>query len=233
MRPVERGPLPLVNGVPKVVRDYGEFRDNLAESLGLYCSYCEAPIAAKLEVEHIAPKALHPADRNDWNNLLLVCGFCNPEKGVRDIDRATNTDFVWPDRDNTFRAFCYGEGGTVSPASLDRAHQDRALRTRDLVGLNGPHLLKPTDARKRRWTVRRQSWERIREAQNDLRENDTPAMRRQILTHAKTMGFWSMWMTVFSDDRAMLAALMSLIPGTALSCFDATHQPIQRPGGLL
>lgn len=233
MRPVDRGPYPLVGGAPKAVADYGELREDLIEALDLYCSYCEAPLTAKPEVEHIAPKSLHANARNAWDNLLLACGFCNPEKGRRDVDRDRNHDYLWPDRDNTFRAFRYGPGGLVSAAALAPELQRRALRTRDLVGLNGPHLLPPTDARRRRWTLRRQAWDRILEARDDLRACDTPEMRRQILTHAKSLGFWSMWMTIFDDDDRMRAALIALHRGTVTACFDADGRPVLRTGGSL
>mgnify|MGYP002381528284 CR=1 FL=1 len=234
MRPVERGAAPSVGGSLKVVRDYGELREDLLAALDAYCSYCEAPLTAKPEVEHISPKARHADARVDWNNLLLACGFCNPEKGSRDVDRSHDTDYVWPDRDNTFRAFVYGPGGTLKPTpTLPSELQKRAMRTRDLVGLNGPHLLLATDARKRRWNVRRQAWDRIQEARADLHACDTPEMRRQILAHAKTMGFWSMWMALFADDNTMCAALLDLLRGTSRACFDARGRPIPRPGGVL
>lgn len=104
---------------------------------------------------------MHPEARTAWDNLLLACGFCNPEKGTRDIDRSTDIDHLWPDRDNTFRAFVYGEGGVVNPAKLTDDLRNRAIRTRNLVGLNPPHLLSPTDARRRRWRLRRDAWDRI------------------------------------------------------------------------
>jgi hypothetical protein len=233
MRPLHRGAFPSVNGVPKVVKDYGDLREDLFEALDGCCSYCEAPLSAKPEVEHVAPKALHPEARTAWDNLLLACGFCNPEKGTRDIDRSTDIDHLWPDRDNTFCAFVYGEGGVVNPAKLTDDLRNRAIRTRNLVGLNPPHLLSPTDARRRRWRLRRDAWDRIKMAREDLRASDTPAMRRQILAHAKSLGFWSMWMTVFADDTAMRAALLGLYRSIAPGCFDATGNPLRRNGGVL
>lgn len=235
MRPVDRGQIPkAAGGGAKVVRDYGEYREDLVQCLGCYCSYCEAPVSAKIEVEHIAPKGSNPNLRVAWDNLLLACGFCNPEKG-RYIDRTKTHDHLWPDRDNTARAFKYGEGGTVHPAAgLGEETERRAFLTRGMIGLNGPHQLAPTDARKRRWNLRREAWDRIVDARGDLQDNDTPAMRRQIVAHARSLGFWSMWMAVFADDPAMRRELAGLIPGTANDCFDADARPcLARPGGVL
>lgn len=234
MRPLDRGPFPTVGGAPKPVRDYGDLREDLFEALGGCCSYCEAPLSAKPEVEHIAPKSLHPDARTAWGNLLLACGFCNQEKGVRNIDRTTDDGHIWPDRDNTFRAFRYTQGGVVEPdRSLPRDLQNRALRTRSLIGLNPPHQLRPTDARRRRWSLRSQVWDQIEAARENLRECDTPAMRREILNHARALGFWSMWMSVFADDLAMRVALLSLYRGTAPGCFDTAARPLPRQGGAL
>lgn len=231
MRPLDRGLWPTVNGVAKEVKDYGDLREDLYDALGGCCSYCELPLTAKPEVEHVAPKAHNPDARVAWGNLLLACGFCNPEKSDRDIDRSTETDYVWPDRDNTFRAFVYSVGGVVKPdPTLPRDLQLRALRTRDLVGLN-PRSSTP--ARVRRWNLRRAAWDRIVNAREDLRGCNTPEMRRQLVEHARSLGYWSMWMTVFADDPQMRAALLGLLRGTAGGCFDAAGRPVPRRGGVL
>jgi hypothetical protein len=41
MRPVERGPVPEVGGVPRTYVECGDARDDLFGRLGDYCSYCE------------------------------------------------------------------------------------------------------------------------------------------------------------------------------------------------
>jgi hypothetical protein len=39
-------------------------------------------------------------------------------------------------------------------------------------------------------------------------------MKDQIIDTVKAKGFWSVWMTVFSDDADMLDRLMVAFPGT-------------------
>jgi hypothetical protein len=129
MRPVRRRGSPRQN-------DFADYRDALPElvsRLGPYCSYCERRVATQLAVEHIEPKALHPARRGRWENFLLACVNCNSTKGDSDVVLA---DTLLPDRDNTFVAVRYAPDGTVAPAP--GATQPRASATLALVGLDKP-----------------------------------------------------------------------------------------------
>ena len=63
-----------------------------------------------LGVERIQPKKTRGCTQidsqreMDWNNFLLACPNCNSTKGNTDV---VLDDYLWPDRDNTFRALKY------------------------------------------------------------------------------------------------------------------------------
>lgn len=48
---------------------------------------------------------------------------------------------------------------------------------------------------------------------------------------AKGYGFFGSWFRIFRDEPEMISALLdtNLIPGTALSCFDAANQYVAIP----
>ena len=49
MRPINR------NRNLRLYTDYGQARNDLALSIGWYCSYCEMPTKNMIEVEHVIP----------------------------------------------------------------------------------------------------------------------------------------------------------------------------------
>src|SRR4051812_14307340 len=107
MRPVTRG------AAPKAYANYQDAIGDLEDRLDRYCSYCERRFQIGLAVEHVVAKSSDPSRRTDWENFLLACLNCNSAKGVKITN---NSDFVWPDRDNTLRAIEYLPGGLVKPA---------------------------------------------------------------------------------------------------------------------
>lgn len=137
---------------------------------------------------------------------------CNSTKGDTDVVLA---DYIWPDRDNTFMALTYSEGGLV--AATPGPDQDRALQLIKLVGLDKtPDTAEASD---RRWENRREAWDIAQGSLEDFTVNDTPAFRRQIIRSVKSGAYWSVWMTVFKDHPEMLRAMIAAIPGTADAYF--------------
>jgi hypothetical protein len=68
-------------------------RARVRDAAGDCCGYCLSPqrlVMAKLEVEHIIPRASGGGDEEF--NLWLSCSFCNRYKGsqTRGVDPATN-----------------------------------------------------------------------------------------------------------------------------------------------
>lgn len=230
MRPVTRG------DAPRTYRNYGDAIGDLENRLGIYCSYCERRLPVSLAVEHVSPKSLDPALELDWSNFLLGCTNCNSVKG----DTPTSHDgFLWPDRDNTLQAFKYSEGGFVELADgLSGATLLMAKALMDIVGLDR-HKARgwPRPAgRDKRWEQREATWKlattwklRIADFSDNGRQHALPLIRDL----AAGYGFFSVWMSVFSDDPAICAVLITAFPGTASDCFDSNAKPITRPAGRI
>ncbi len=232
MRPVVRGDCPQdKTGQELHFAAYSQARRELIARLGEYCSYCEMHLDASLAVEHVKPKK--PPGSNavleeralDWHNFLLACTNCNSVKGNQDLDLDA---CLWPDRDNTFLALRYAEGGSVG--SQPGPHQVLADRLIALVGLG--RMPDMADASDRRWLNRREAWDMAVRAKDRLRRCDSEEMRQQIVETAHANGFWSVWMTVFEDDADIRQRLLAAFPGTCCECFDAVDRsPVARAGG--
>lgn len=227
MRPVDRG------AAPAVYARYQEAAADLQARLGDFCSYCERQIETHLAVEHIRPKSLNAALENEWTNFLLGCANCNSSKG----DMAVNlVDFLWPDTDNTLRAFAYSRGGllAVDPA-ITQEVAAKAIATIALLGLDkypGNAGREPTSADKR-WLRRQEAWQKAQKCHAELQQHDTPEFRQIIVDLAITGGLFSIWWTVFNGDIDMRRRLREAFIGTANLCFNADENLIARGGGQL
>lgn len=224
MRPVIRGACPTEDdGTPRVFKSYPMARGSLITQLGECCSYCEVHLDTSLAVEHVQPKKPPGAVVNDlsrelsWENFLLACTNCNSIKSNEDV---VLDDYVWPDRDNTFLAINYQQGGIVKAApGVDEVRANRII---ELVGLDKvPSIAdQENEASDRRWNNRREAWDIALESKKNLALLNFPVMRAQIVLQIQ--GFWSIWMTVFKDDPDMIERILKCIPGTAEHCFDMT-----------
>ncbi|HVC93469.1 MAG TPA: HNH endonuclease [Pirellulales bacterium] len=233
MRPVLRGDPPTdATGKAIVFSHYREARDFLIERIGDYCSYCEVCLHGSIHVEHVRPKKPNPDLKTVWTNFLLACDNCNSVKGDFDV---VLSDYLWPDTDNTTLAFDYhvDEPPRVSQ-TLKAAHQQLAINTIQLTGLDRVPGHPDFSARDRRWQKRKEAWGVAILARKALAENPTDQLRESIVHNAVSRGFWSVWVAVFHDDNEMRRRLLKWFPGTAISeCFDAGGVPKPRPGGQI
>ena len=128
MRPVDKGP------DQGVFNPYKDAQQPLVKQIGEYCSYCERWIASAIHVEHKRPKNDYPKEKFLWDNFLLSCSNCNSGKGSGNLELV---DYVWPDTDNTFLAYCYdAEGRVFVSQNLDAHLSEKAHRTWIMLGLN-------------------------------------------------------------------------------------------------
>ena len=234
MRPVNRGPIPTdESGNEIVFNKHQDARGKLIERFGENCSYCEMHLDSGLAVEHVKPVKPPGSLENiqeretDWYNFLLACPNCNATKSNKDV---ILDDYFWPDKDNTFRAFTYSEGGIITPSNeLSLELQSKANSTLELTGLDKCPLNNPK-VPDRRWQNRKEVWDIAIRAKERLSRNDNNYFREQIL---ETMGnaYWSIWMTVFQDDSDMLRRFIKSVAGIAEDCFDEYGMPLQRQGG--
>lgn len=230
MRPVERGDRPEnPDGTRREFRQYRDARDPLLERIGEYCSYCEVVLSTGADLEHVQPKTVVPALERDWDNFLLACGSCNSIKGDQAI---AIDDYLWPDRDNTAKAFVYDYDLPPRPnPELATALQTLASRTISLTGLDRRIGHAQYSRRDQRHQRRREAWGIALLSLRDLRMEDTESLRRSIVLLALSRGFWSVWMAVFDDDIDMRRRFIEAFRGTAIACFDEEARPVARPGG--
>ncbi len=234
MRPVNKGNCLIdQNGHQIIFSHYSDAKGYLIQRLGHYCSYCERSIRASLAVEHIQPQSRQQDLGKTWSNLLLACVNCNSTKKDTDVNSTNIGDYLWPDTDNTYRAMTYYPNGPIHPNPRMPGHlQQKAQNSINLFGLNKTpaNNSKATDER---WIGRIDVWGIAEESKADLKDNDTPQMRRQIVKTAQANGHFSIWMTVFHDDPDMLSRLIDAFPGTCRNCFDPSngYMPVKRPGG--
>lgn len=230
MRPVDRGAAPAT-----AIADYRDAAHPLMNAVGEYCSYCERHIPTHLAVEHVQPKSSVPALLTIWTNFLLACVNCNSSKGHTPI---VLSDYLWPDTDNTLRAFEYKTGGLVDlAAGLGAVIAVKAVATITLLGLdrypgNANPGRQPTSA-DLRWQHRRQLWDCAEKAKTRLLANDSQELREQIVDTAVLRGSFGIWFTVLGFDTDMRHRLISAFCGTAGNCFNATATPVHRPGGAI
>lgn len=227
MRPVDKG------APPTAYAKYQDAAQDLKERLGDYCSYCERQIETNLAVEHVQPKLHVHALLTSWTNFLLACTNCNSCKGHTPINLA---DYVWPDADNTMRAFQYTRGGIVqaNPA-LAAASAAKAWATIGLIGLDrdpGNPGRAPTSADDR-WRRRLEAWQNAERCRSRLAVRDTIELRETIAEVATGRGEFSIWWTVFAHDVDMRKRLREAFVGTHGASFDANENPLPRAGGHL
>ena len=230
MRPVDKGP------DQGVFNPYTNAQQLLVTHIGEYCSYSERWIASAIHVEHKLPKNDYPNEKFLWANFLLSCSNCNSGKGYGNLELV---DYLWPDMDNTFLAFCYDSEGRVSVSQdLDANLFEKAQRTWIMLGLNRHPdrftigLIKPTN-KDRRWLHRKEEWQKALHQKQGLTELDTPERRESIVETAAARGMFSVWMTVFNNDSDIRKRLIKRFTGTAIGCFDEEGSPISRLGGQL
>lgn len=224
MRPVNKGT------APKSYANYKDAKDDLADKIGRYCSYCEMKVWNSIEVEHVIPRN-NGGDPTSWSNFLLSCRYCNGIKNDRNISR---TGYFWPDTDNTLRAFTYREGQSISADSnLSQNDKDLALSTIDLMGLDREPgaLHEPSDA-DTRWRSRYETWQLANASYTDWQTCQTAEMKFQIVRTAIGTGHFSIWMEVFKNHTNIREELIKQFIGTDTTSFK-DGVAILRPGGAI
>lgn len=229
MRPINKGL------APRVYSFYGDAIGDLEDVIGDFCSYCERQIETHLAIEHVQPKSRKKSLLNDWSNFLLGCVHCNSSKGKRSV---TLHNFLWPDRDNTMRAFVYTRDGLVTVyGRLRRPNRQRAEATINLVGLDkvpGHQMRQRRPTRSdRRWRRRQEAFDLAERERDRLALQDTPVVRELIADVAHGRGMFSIWLQVFAGDPDMRRRLRQRFIGTDAGSFDANEVLRRRIGGLV
>lgn len=222
MKPIARGDDPR-GGQPW--HPYSLARDALASRFGWTCSFCEAPLKIGAHVEHKLPKDTYVHLAHDWENFLLACVHCNSRKSTKVLP------VLWPDVDNTFRAFSYARASRVEVSDqLSDTVKPLAANLIDLVGLDNVPAPGSSD-RDLRFLWRDQAWSKADIARQHLAtQSENEVLREAIQLLAIETGFFSVWMAAFHDDADMRQRFITGFQAAA-DCFDAATNPLPRPGG--
>jgi hypothetical protein len=241
MRPVYRGPVPArvtalerQRGSATQTYDYHAIGAKLIGRIGEYCSYCETPLSGNAAIEHIVSKSTSPQLETNWENFLLACVNCNSTKGATRVQSADDlASYIWPctPRDvqaggRTFfspaDAFVYGLDAAQNAVvvAAPGPKQARAQATLEMVGLDKAPA-EDAAVKDRRIANRTAVWNLAAATAAGfapyLRDDGTAStpgaalIAAQIIDLAKAAGFWSVWMTLFSQ---MLAQKPNMAPAT-------------------
>lgn len=218
----------------KVYTRYQNARNDLAEKIGWYCSYCEMPVKNMVEVEHVIPRK-NGGDELDWDNFLLSCKYCNTVKSNKNDNR---NHYIWPDEDHTFKAFQYSSTHSIiaSASITDSRQHSLIINTILLTGLNRGPLINeeeptPNDTR---WISRQDSWTLAKDSLDNYIESEYhKVMIKQIANSAFGSGHFSIWMEVFKDYPEIRNALIEKFPGTDTTCFDLNGNVTTMPKGKI
>ncbi|MDT3306257.1 HNH endonuclease [Shewanella vaxholmensis] len=210
MRPITKS---RFKPVSYVYNPHGDAKDELIDTIGGYCSYCERPgYSSALDVEHIRDKDTHPQRKHLWRNFLIGCKNCNPVKSTKSI-----LNMYFPTVNNTFEIFIYDQLGqvTVNTALLTtNAERDRAQMLIDLVGLDRRPGHPQFSKKDKRWSDRKDAYLLAEKYLPKYKAGDIDV--DTIIDLAKAKGFWSAWMTVFSTEHHVTSRLIQDFPGTRL-----------------
>ena len=234
-----------VNNVPTGVNlsAHGAAKPTLIAAMGEYCVYCERRIeATELAVEHIEPQKTHPHLALIWGNFLLACITCNTYKRhyqEKHTPIGILANQAWPHLDNTFSAYRYDQHGRVkvAPTLSSAHHTEMAQRTLEMAGLNETPAADASYKKQGliydKTSRREKAWRKAQIALAAYQQNPTDTQRHSVLNQAEEVGFFSIWMAVFTACPKLKNDLIKVFKA-APECFDAQGQPItpRQPGRI-
>jgi len=230
MKPVDKG------NAPRPYTNHKQAKKDLIGKLGSHCSYCEAYKEPQdLHVEHIYPQKPHPEKEVDWDNFLVSCNSCNSYKNKHlGNSRQQNLEmrFLWPHRENTFRAFQYHHDGYVEITSgLPSAIETAAEATRKMVGL----ISSPAKANSYKILgiaydgvgKRKEVYELAEEALDTYLESPSTVKAQRVAKSAARLGYFSIWMEVFRNRPEVRREFIKSFKADT-ACFNPNTDPIPK-----
>ncbi len=230
MRPISKQ-VPIGNtGIPlKIFNKYGDAKPYLEHQTLRYCHFCEMPILNVPAVEHIKPQKckVNPNKyinlRNHWENLLLICFYCNRIKDNQDVKLG---EYYWPHRNNTLIPFEYRTGTVrVNGTELTDEQREKADRTIRLYGLD--RIKTKGRGQEIRFEGRLRAISQATERLNEYSAQPQAVTLDAIIGQATDSGFWSVWFNVFENFPNVRLALIKAFQ-VPIECFDHNHSPICR-----
>lgn len=235
MRPINKGNTPQLNGADKQVSDYKDWREDLLDRIGNYCSYCNMVLNDSPQVEHVLPKNPQPGQPAGallaWDNMLLGCGPCNRAKGNKPNSPATH---YMPDSSNTHMVFDYlviDHPKKVSQKAcilVPKVGVDvilvKSKNTIELCKLDA--LTVNPRATDLRWKYRFEAWHSAnliwRKSWDEWGHRFPGKFIPLLIDVAKAKGFFSIWFEAYSDVPDVKITLISALPGTDRTSFQTS-----------
>jgi len=237
MRPIDKGAIPIDNGVAKTVSTHRSWRRNLIDRLGAYCCYCNMRLNDSPQVEHVIAQDIDANRSLDWDNVILACGPCNRTKSNRQCPPTTH---YLPEYHNTHLAFDYfvsSQKNHGEPAAYIRPHQQyidivKANNTIDLCALDRDTTRTFDQATDLRWKYRFETMVRALILRDELEEwpyINLHGFIKFLKMIVEATGFWSIWYETFIDVLEIRRMLVMDFAGTDQHSFDSTtFLPIPR-----
>lgn len=217
---------PISKGRPsKIYKEYGDAKPDLYLRLGLQCCYCEQHVKLEnIAVEHIFPKEKHSECRLLWSNFLLTCTLCNSTKKDADIFYNNVNDYIFPDRDDTYKRIVYKkEMGFQPTANRQYIDYQRAQNTIDLYIKKSArptrkHLFIVTE-RASRWKKEGDDAEENREIYLSFIDQEKRNRYLNQIKKSANDSCWSIWMHAFEDIPEVKETILYALPNTAIEYF--------------
>jgi hypothetical protein len=233
MRPIEKGQWPVESNNPAVRKRFSPYdtaKDDLFNSIGEYCSFCECwSMSSSIAVEHVQAQKyeensiyIYAHLAEDWENFILACVHCNSIKNTKNVILPGS---YMPHITNTWHCFEYKQGGLVT-INIQRpdSEQQFAEDLMNLVGLDRRPGKPQYSSKDRRWEYRRIAWEL---AERYLKKfEDGSVDQETICDLAKQKGFWSVWITVFAAHATVKSALSISFKGTFINFETASVERV-------
>ena len=234
MRPLDKGDTPLSGDIVKTVSDHKDWRQDLINTIGNYCSYCNMILNDCPQVDHVTAKNPQPGQPKGallaWDNMLLACGPCNRAKSNQPHSPATH---YMPDSSNTHLAFDYvvidhpknkkHKACILVPKTATNIIIAKAQNTIDLCKLAA--LTGNTRATDLRWKYRFEAWNSAnivwRQEWDKWGYSKVSGFVALLVDAAKSKGFFSIWFDAFYDVPDIKIALINAFSGTDQNSFQA------------
>lgn len=146
-----QGKLPDKNRGSRTRRDElkAHIKSELEDKQGLDCAYCGLPLnrTSGPQIDHIAPKNIHPEYTFEVKNLIFACSLCNGFSKKGEFDTVNTKGAVYSD--NTFHiVHPYYDNPTIHFDYIDQngypcmivCLTGEAKNSRDLFELDSPEM---------------------------------------------------------------------------------------------
>lgn len=244
MRPIQKPACPIVRGVAKTVTDYKQWKLDLENAIGMFCTYCGMRLNNSPQVEHVVPQ--NPMIGNPggdplaWNNVVFSCGPCNGASG-KSNKNYNATQHYMPEVHNTLLPFVYPLSATPGHVTVQIAPGLSGLQKTKATDTIAVFNFQNIDTREtkvdyrssERWQAKRAvdaTYENYIMAKASATFNAGIAATNVAIQSAST-GFFQLWVEAFINEPDVLKRIIhqDFHPGTNQQSFDSvTGKPCNR-----